>query len=62
MIDKKNLSERDICTKFVNPAIKKAGWDMHKQVREEVVALRRFVFALEVPEEGAQGGTPLFNE
>lgn len=36
MIDKKKLSERDICTKFINPAIQEAGWDMHKQVREEV--------------------------
>jgi type I restriction enzyme R subunit len=32
----KNLSERDICTKFITPAIKKAGWDINKQVREEV--------------------------
>jgi len=30
------LSERDICTKFINPAIKRAGWDLHRQVREEV--------------------------
>ena len=36
MINKKNLSERDICTKFINPAIQKAGWDMKRQVREEV--------------------------
>jgi type I restriction enzyme R subunit len=36
MIDKKKLSERDICTKFINPAIQKAGWDMKRQVREEV--------------------------
>ncbi|SEJ52205.1 type I restriction enzyme, R subunit [Cyclobacterium xiamenense] len=33
---KKSLSERDICTKFITPALKKAGWDIHKQVREEV--------------------------
>jgi len=25
MIDKKSLSERDICTKFITPAIKQAG-------------------------------------
>lgn len=36
MINKKSLSERDICTKFINPALEKAGWDMRKQVREEV--------------------------
>lgn len=36
MIDKKTLSERDICTKFITPAVKKAGWDEMTQIREEV--------------------------
>tara|TARA_R110002050_G_scaffold777_5_gene5466 strand:- start:1401 stop:3770 length:2370 start_codon:yes stop_codon:yes gene_type:complete len=35
-MNKKDLSERDICTKFINPAIEQAGWHMKKQVREEV--------------------------
>ena len=35
-MDKKTLSERDICTKFITPAVQKAGWDILKQVREEV--------------------------
>ena len=35
-MDKKSLTERDICTKFITPAIKKAGWNIKKQVREEV--------------------------
>ncbi len=35
-MNKKELSERDICTKFINPAIEQAGWNMRKQVREEV--------------------------
>jgi type I restriction enzyme R subunit len=35
-MNKKQLSERDICTKFINPAIQKAGWNMKRQVREEV--------------------------
>jgi type I restriction enzyme R subunit len=35
-MNKKDLSERDICTKFINPSIQKAGWDLTKQVREEV--------------------------
>ena len=35
-MDKKKLSERDICTKYITPALKKAGWDIHTQVREEV--------------------------
>ncbi|GBD97780.1 MAG TPA: DEAD/DEAH box helicase [Nitrospirae bacterium] len=33
---KPHLSERDICTKFITPAIQKAGWDIQKQIREEV--------------------------
>lgn len=35
-MNKKDLTERDICTKFINPAIQKSGWDMRRQVREEV--------------------------
>jgi len=36
VLDKKSLSERDICTKFITPAIQAAGWDLHTQLREEV--------------------------
>ncbi|TCN67672.1 type I restriction enzyme R subunit [Acetobacteroides hydrogenigenes] len=36
MIDKKKLSERDICTKFITPAIEKAGWNKLTQLMEEV--------------------------
>lgn len=36
MIDKKTLSERDICTKFITPALEQAGWDKHLQILEEV--------------------------
>jgi type I restriction enzyme, R subunit len=35
-VSKKDLSERDICTKFITPAIEQAGSDIHAQVREEV--------------------------
>jgi type I restriction enzyme R subunit len=35
-VDKKSLSERDICTKFITPALVRAGWDVQAQVREEV--------------------------
>ncbi|EWH00028.1 EcoAI/FtnUII family type I restriction enzme subunit R [Halomonas sp. BC04] len=35
-MDKKALSERDICTKFITPALERAGWDIQVQVREEV--------------------------
>ena len=35
-IDKQSLSERDICTKFITPALRRAGWDEMLQIREEV--------------------------
>lgn len=34
-MDKYQLSERDICTKYITPAIQQAGWQQH-QFREEV--------------------------
>jgi type I restriction enzyme, R subunit len=34
-MNKKNLSERDICTKFITPALEQAGWDTATQIREE---------------------------
>jgi len=36
MTDKKPLSERNIGTKYINPALEKAGWNIQTQVREEV--------------------------
>lgn len=36
MLDKQSLSERDICTKFITPAVKNAGWNEMTQIREEV--------------------------
>ncbi|MBO8084842.1 MAG: DEAD/DEAH box helicase family protein [Marichromatium sp.] len=35
-MNKKDLSERDICTKFITPALRAAGWDEQLQIREEV--------------------------
>ncbi len=35
-MDKKSLSERDICTKFITPALRQVGWDEMVQIREEV--------------------------
>lgn len=35
-MNKKALSERDICTKFITPAIEKSGWDKLTQLLEEV--------------------------
>lgn len=34
-MDKKKLTERDICTKLITPAIQSAGWDIHTQILEE---------------------------
>lgn len=34
-MDKKSLSERDICTKFITPALQRSGWGID-QFREEV--------------------------
>lgn len=34
-MDKKSLTERDTCTKFITPAIQQAGGGIHKQVLEE---------------------------
>ena len=35
-INKKALSEADICAKFITPAIGRAGWDDETQIRREV--------------------------
>src|SRR4051794_27932042 len=35
-MNKSGLSERDICTKFITPALRSAGWDELLQIREEV--------------------------
>jgi type I restriction enzyme R subunit len=35
-MSKKDLSEQDICTKFITPAVLAAGWDDLTQVRQEV--------------------------
>jgi type I restriction enzyme R subunit len=35
-MNKRALSERDICTKFITPALVRAGWDVQTQIREEL--------------------------
>ena len=32
---KKELSEQDICSKFILPALTNTGWDLQKQIREQ---------------------------
>ena len=35
-MNKRDLSERDICTKFITPALRQSGLDEISQIREEV--------------------------
>ena len=35
-MNKRHLSERDICTKFITPSLRQAGWNEMLQIREEV--------------------------
>ncbi|MFY0663871.1 MAG: DEAD/DEAH box helicase family protein [Natronospirillum sp.] len=35
-MNKKAFSERDICSKFITPALQQAGWDLQSQIREEL--------------------------
>jgi len=35
-VNKRDMSERDICTKFITPAVQEVGWDLISQIREEV--------------------------
>src|SRR3972149_11331851 len=35
-MNKRELSERDICTKYITPALREAEWDINKQIREEL--------------------------
>ncbi len=35
-VNKTHLTETDIITKFILPAIKEAGWDVMTQIRQEV--------------------------
>ncbi len=44
MTTKKSLSERDIITQFIIPALDKSGWSIEKQVREEVFFTNGRVF------------------
>ena len=43
-LDKKKLTETDIRTKFITPALTSAGWDTHTQIREEVALTNGKIF------------------
>ena len=47
------LSERDICTKFITPALEKSGWDIKKQIRENV---SKIVAQMEATQKSMIGG------
>lgn len=53
---KKELTERDICTKYITPALASSGWDIQSQIREEVsfTAGRIFVHGTKVKRGDAQ--------
>ena len=67
-MDKKLLSERDICTKFITPALRKAGWDEMLQIREEVgftkgrIVVRGKLVRLESMGDGRYGIAVRFDE
>lgn len=42
-VDQKALSERDICTKYITPAIVKGGWDAQVQVKRIVVKVEHLM-------------------
>jgi len=53
---KKEFTERDICTKYITPALASSGWDIQNQIREEVsfTAGRIFVHGTKVKRGDAQ--------
>ena len=57
-MEKKSLSERDICTKFITPALRSAGWDEMLQIREEVsFTAGRIIVRGKLMEQDAAEGT-----
>jgi hypothetical protein len=58
-MNKSQLSERDICTKFITPSLRRAGWDEMTQLREEVsqTESRRLLEAAPRSARGRDAGT-----
>jgi type I site-specific restriction endonuclease len=54
-MDKRTLSERDICTKYGTPAVQAAGWNVHTQMGEEVSFTRGRVIV-----RGGSGRSPRY--
>ena len=51
-MDKRSLSERDICTKFITPALRNAEWDEMLQIREEVSFINGVIMRGELATRG----------
>jgi len=45
-VNKQELSERDICTKYIVPALERAGWDRMLLMREEFEMARGRIIVL----------------
>jgi type I site-specific restriction endonuclease len=41
-MNKKELTERDICTKHIVPTIEAAGWDIHTQFQKECLCMMQY--------------------
>jgi hypothetical protein len=52
-LDKKTLSEADICEKFITPAIQQAGWNTVEQI------YREYTLRPNAPDRHAAQWTPL---
>ena len=66
-INKKELTERDICTKFITPALVEAKWDLMNQIREEVCFIRGRVIVRgqlqdKVKEDAGQTTLPIISK
>ncbi len=57
-MNKKELSERDICTKFITPALRQAGWDEVTQLREEVSFTKGRIIVRGKMSDSDSGGSP----
>ncbi len=44
MMNKKESSERYIGTQFIPPTLIKAGWNVEKQIREDVFFAEGYIF------------------
>jgi len=60
-INKKELSEIDICDLYITPAIKDAGWDQTSQIRREVTLTPGPFGSMVHKRDSVKNGIPLIN-